>query len=209
MPLNKRDRKIEYSNLFFLTFAKRQRDYSHDMEELNTGKTRLNESKEEFEQFFQESYSVLYYYALRYIPNPEICKDIVSESFYYMWQRIDTFRADTALTYMYTHVHNLCIDYLRYTERKNAHINSYLHMLREWNSEEQKESENRIKTIMKLIEEMPPQTRRIMEQCYVDKKHYKEVAEEEGLSESGVRKHIMRGLDTIRNYFFVKYKKRQ
>lgn len=28
-----------------------------------------------------------------------------------------------------------------------------------------------------------------------------------GLSESGVRKHIMKGLNTIRSYFSIKYKK--
>lgn len=163
--------------------------------------------KKDFEQFFKESYSRLYYYALRYIPDSEICKDLVSDSFHFMWEQIETFRPDTALTYMYTHVQHLCIDYIRRSEMKEANVPSYLSMLREWNAADRQESEERIRIIMHLIENMPPVTRQVMEQCYLYKMKYKEVATMTGLSESGVRKHIMKGLDIIRSYFSVKYKK--
>lgn len=160
-----------------------------------------------FERFFKENYSRLYYYALRYIPDAEICKDLVSDSFHFMWERIETFRTDTALTYMYTHVQHLCIDYIRRSEMKEANVPSYLSMLKEWNATDWQESEERIQTIMRLIEKMPSVTREVMEQCYLYKKKYREVAAMTGLSESGVRKHIMKGLDIIRSYFSVKYKK--
>ncbi len=163
--------------------------------------------RNDFERFFKENYSRLYYYALRFIPDAEICKDLVSDSFHFMWERIETFRADTALTYMYTHVQHLCIDYIRHSEMKEANIPSYLSMLQEWNAPDRQESEERIKVIMRLIEEMPPSTRLVMEQCYLYRKKYREVAEMTGLSESGVRKQIMKGLDIIRSYFSVKYKK--
>jgi len=163
--------------------------------------------KSDFERFFKENYSRLYYYALRFIPDAEICKDLVSDSFRFMWERIDTFRADTALTYMYTHVQHLCIDYIRRSEMKEANMPSYLSMLREWNASDWQESEERIKVIIRLIEGMPPSTRQVMEQCYLYRKKYREVAEMTGLSESGVRKQVMKGLDIIRSYFSVKYKK--
>ena len=114
---------------------------------------------------------------------------------------------DTALTYMYTHLQRLCIDYLRKQERTENNKQSYLSEIRNWNGAEECEKEERIKTIMRLIEQMPPQTRSIMEQCYLEKKTYREVALLTGLTESGVRKHIMKGLNTIREYFSVNYKK--
>ena len=114
-----------------------------------------------------------------------------------MWERIETFRTDTALTYMYTHVQHLCIDYIRRSEMKEANVPSYLSMLKEWNATDWQESEERIQTIMRLIEKMPSVTREVMEQCYLYKKKYREVAALTGLSESGVRKHIMKGLDII------------
>ena len=117
--------------------------------------------KRDFEVFFRESYSCLYYYALHLIPDPELCKA------------------------------------------------SYLHMLQEWNDDERRESEQRIATIMELIARMPALTRTVMEKCYIEKKLYREVAQEVNLTESGVRKHVMKGLDIIRRFFSVKYKKRQ
>lgn len=108
---------------------------------------------------------------------------------------------------MYTHLQRLCIDYLRKQERTENNKQSYLSEVRNWNGAEEREKEERIKTIMRLIEQMPPQTRSIMEQCYLEKKTYREVALLTGLTESGVRKHIMKGLNTIREYFSVNYKK--
>lgn len=44
--------------------------------------------EKEFEEFFQANYSRFYYYALRYIPDSETCKDLVGDSFQFMWERI-------------------------------------------------------------------------------------------------------------------------
>lgn len=163
--------------------------------------------RKNFENFFRENYARFYYYALRFIPEEEACKDLVSDTFSFMWERIENMQMDTALTYMYTHLQRLCIDYLRKQERTENNKQSYLSEVRNWNGAEEREKEERIKTIMRLIEQMPPQTRSIMEQCYLEKKTYREVALLAGLTESGVRKHIMKGLNTIREYFSVNYKK--
>ena len=171
------------------------------------GNSTEDSNKKAFEAFFKESYSTLYYYALHLIPEEETCKDIVGESFFYLWQHIREFRPESALTYMYTHVHHLCIDHIRNTKRRAAHTVSYLRMLQEWNTDERRESERRIATIMELIAHMPPLTRTVMEKCYIEKKMYREVAQEVNLTESGVRKHVMKGLDIIRQHFSVKYKK--
>ena len=163
--------------------------------------------RKNFEIFFRENYARFYYYALRFIPEEEACKDLVSDTFSFMWERIENMQMDTALTYMYTHLQRLCIDYLRKQERTENNKQSYLSEVRNWNGAEEREKEERIKTIMRLIEQMPPQTRSRMEQCYLEKKTYREEALLTGLTESGVRKHIMKGLNTIREYFSVNYKK--
>lgn len=163
--------------------------------------------RKNFEDFFRENYSRFYYYALKFIPEEETCKDLVSDTFSFMWERIDSMQMETALTYMYTHLQRLCIDYLRKQERTESNKQSYLSEIRYWNSKEHHEREERIQTIMQLIKQMPALTRSIMEQCYLEKKTYREVAQQTGLTESGVRKHIMKGLNIIREYFSVKYKK--
>lgn len=168
---------------------------------------RMQYLRMEFEQFYKENWARFYYYALTLIPDDEICKDLVNDSFRYLWERVDMFQPETARTYMYTHVHHLCIDHIRHTKMEENNREQYLNMVREWNDKEHRESEERIRIIMQLIEEMQEPTHTIMEQCYLYKKKYREVAVMVGLSESGVRKHIMKGLNRIRTFFNVKYKK--
>ncbi len=160
-----------------------------------------------FEHFFKNNYSRLYYYALHYISDSEVCKDIVSEAFRYLWEKADVIDPETVLSYMFTHVRNLCIDHLRHIEVEESYAKSYTKMVSEINEEEWEETEIRIKRIMQIIETLPPQTKFIMEQNYLHKMKYKEIAEVMNLTESGVRKHIMKGLDIIRKEFSVKYKK--
>lgn len=162
-----------------------------------------------FERLFKENYTRLYYYALSFIPDPETCKDIVSESFRVLWERFDSIKQETMLSYMFAHVHNLCIDHIRHQEVESSYATSYLKIVSEMSSNDWSEQEEKMERILKIINGLPPQTKFVMEQCYLYKKKYREVAEILGLTESGVRKHIMKGLDTIRNEFSVKYKKRQ
>ena len=161
----------------------------------------------EFEKFYKENYSRFYYYALTLVPDAEICKDLINDSFHYLWERIASFQPQTARSYMYTHVHHLCVDHIRHAQMVENNRDAYLNMVREWNDREHLESEERIRIIMQMIDEMQEPTHTIMEQCYLYKKKYKEVAAMVGLSESGVRKHIMKGLDIIRAFFKVNYKK--
>ena len=100
--------------------------------------------RKNFEIFFRENYARFYYYALRFIPEEETCKDLVSDTFSFMWERIENMQMDTALTYMYTHLQRLCIDYLRKRERTENNKQSYLSEVRYWNGTEDREKEERI-----------------------------------------------------------------
>lgn len=176
--------------------------------EQNHKNDNIPDSKEIFfEKFFRDNYSRLYYYALNFIPEQETAKDIVSDAFRHLWEKTDAIVPETILSYMYTRVRNLCIDHIRHSEVREAFISEHLSTASEMDDESWIETEARIETIMGIIETLPPMTRFIMEQNYLQRKKYKEIAEITEMSESGVRKHIMKGLDVIRAYFSVKYKK--
>lgn len=160
-----------------------------------------------FENFFKENYSRLYYYALHFIPDSEICKDIVSDAFRHLWEKTEEIVPETILSYMYTRIRNLCIDHIRHGEVEESYINEHLKLASEMDDEAWIETEIRIQQIMKIIETLPPMTRFVMEQKYMQRKKYKEIADILEITESGVRKHIMKGLDVIRKEFSVKYKK--
>jgi RNA polymerase sigma factor (sigma-70 family) len=160
-----------------------------------------------FEEFFRQNYSRLYYFALHYINDSEVCKDIVGEAFRFLWEKKSTINAETMLSYMYSHVRSLCVDSIRHSDVEDSNADSYMQMVIEMNEDSWNDMDERLPIILRIIDDMPTQTRFIMEQHYLQKKKYKEICEIVGLTESGVRKHIMKGLDTIRESLNVKYKK--
>lgn len=160
-----------------------------------------------YEDFFKERYTHLYYFALHFVPDTEVAKDIVSEAFRSLWEKIDTINYETMMSYMLTCVRNLCIDHIRHEETKYIYINSYDRLTSELDAEDWSEMDRRCSDVMHELDLLPAKTRFIMEQNYLYKKKYKEIAEMTGLTESGVRKQIMKGLDIIRSKFSVKYKK--
>jgi RNA polymerase sigma-70 factor (ECF subfamily) len=160
-----------------------------------------------FENFFRENYSRLYYYALHFIPDSEICKDIVSDAFRHLWEKAEDVVPQTVLSYMFTYVRNQCIDHIRHSHVEDSYVNEHLNLVSEMDDDAWEDTEGRIEKIMQIIDNLPPLTRLVMEQNYLHRKKYKEIAEMIEISESGVRKHVMKGLEIIRKEFSVNYKK--
>lgn len=161
-----------------------------------------------FEHFYKRNYSRLYYYALHFIQDSEICKDIVNDAFEHLWKkRKEGVVPDTILAYMYNRIRNLCIDYIRHDQVKDSYVEDFLKFSSHMDDNAWEETEERIQKIMQIIETLPPLTRFIMEQNYLRQKKYKDIAEIVGISESGVRKHVMKGLEVIRKAFSINYKK--
>ena len=69
--------------------------------------------EKEFEELFKKNYSKLFYYALDWVEDSEVAKDIVSELFGDTWRRYERLRNERIEAYLYRSVHNLCINYLR------------------------------------------------------------------------------------------------
>ncbi|OJU53837.1 MAG: hypothetical protein BGN96_08970 [Bacteroidales bacterium 45-6] len=160
-----------------------------------------------FEKFFRENYSRFYYYALHFISDPEICKDIVSDAFRHLWEKDGEIIPETLHAYMFNRIRNACIDNIRHTQVEDSYIREHQRLASEMDDESWMESEKRIKRIMEIIEGLPALTRMIMEQNYLHQKKYKEMADMFEMSESGIRKHVMKGLEIIRKEFSVNYKK--
>jgi len=152
----------------------------------------------DFERFFKDNYARYFYFALQFIPNPEECKDIVSDAFEYAWK--ETARGNRNVVnwnnYMYSCIRNKCIDYIRHKMVEEKHAAFYLQMYQEGTDYE--ELDERIRTMYRMLDDLAPKTRLILRECYLHKKSYKEVAEELGVTTDAVKKHIVKALKTLR-----------
>lgn len=159
-----------------------------------------------FEGLFHRNYQRLFLYATYLMRSNEMAKDIVSEAFSRAWERYAEIDANKLEAFLMVAVRNRCLDLLR--QKKTAYEYKEAQLLAEEIAEDgDTEYDERLDKVLDLINNMPAQTQFVIRQCYLEEKSYKDVAEIMNISTSGVKKHIMKGLNIIREYFSVNYKK--
>ncbi len=159
----------------------------------------------DFGRFFKEGYSRFYYFAYQMVSNEEVCRDIVSDAFSQAWDVFQTGKVTNWNSYMYTLVRNKCVDYIRYETAKEHYADFYLHTFSE-EDEEEDEMQEQIEIMYRMMEEFTPQTAKVLELCYFQKKTYKQAADELGISTSAIKKHIVAALKAFREEIAKKTK---
>ena len=159
--------------------------------------------KASFEQLFRDNYGKAYYLALRILHDDEASKDVVADAFELVWRRLQASDVDKLSSYLLTAVKNVCLDYIRKQNIRNRYVQASVQAVGKlsFNPEEVDLHEEKIQTIMRSLDELTPRTQQIVTMCYVQRKKYREVAEELGISESAVKKHIMQALSYMRQKF--------
>ena len=159
--------------------------------------------KASFEQLFRDNYGKAYYLALRILHDDEASKDVVADAFELVWRRLQDSDVDKLSSYLLTAVKNVCLDYIRKQNIRSRYVQASVQAVgkQSFNPEEVDLHEEKIQTIMRSLDELTPRTQQIVAMCYVQRKKYREVAEELGISESAVKKHIMQALSYMRQKF--------
>lgn len=156
------------------------------------------EDKTEFDQLFKQYYPQLYYYAFSFVNNIETSKDIASDAFESVWQNFSQINKGTVTAYLYTFVRNKCIDYLRHQNIHEQYVELYTDITQHYVEQEYNEMDEKVASIRKAMLKLTPHTRHILEECYVQRKKYQEVADELNISTNAVKKHIIKALQVIR-----------
>lgn len=153
----------------------------------------------EFEGFFKENYSKIYYLALSLLHDEEAARDIVSDSFEYLFTHQAHLQLSEACNYLFVSVRHRCADYYR-KQAVHQRYSNYITYTSDKVDESMGflEHEEQVGQILKLMEYLSPRTREILEAHYLNGKKYSEVAVEFGISESAVKKHIMQALKFFR-----------
>ena len=155
---------------------------------------------------FKEYYPQLYYYAYHLINDIEASTAIVSDAFEFLWNNYGKVNKVTVKSYLYTYVRNKSIDYLRHQNVHQQFVQLYTNLTQDYVETDYQEWDEKMLAIQKAMQKLTPHTKHILEECYVEKKKYQEVAEELNISVSAVRKHIVKALQTIRKECLINHK---
>lgn len=157
--------------------------------------------EKEFKRLFREYYPQLYAFTFGMVKDEEACRDIIGDAFEKLWTQLDDIEDGNERAFLYRVIRNKCIDRIRNNVSRQRYEIFYKGIYGDEADDSGirlKETENRIEKMYQLINTLTPQTRRVLDGCYFQGKHYAEVAEELGISTSTVKKHIVQALRILR-----------
>ena len=155
-----------------------------------------------FELLFRDNDPRLYHYALDWVEDEDQAKDIVGSLMSDLWDQRSTWHPENETAYMFGALRNRCINHLKKKIREREILNEYLEEKISMIDEDIDSHEENLKRLERIMQTLPPKTRRIVELCYLDGKKYKEAAELTGTTPGMVHKHISKALAIFREKFF-------
>ena len=162
-------------------------------------------TNEELSELFRASYPRLYRVAYSLLADAEESRDVVHDT---IADLLDKHRLtpDVGEALLVTAVRNRALDLLRHRRVEDEARQALLHEYQ--TSTTDTASEERIREIRHYIEtELTPQTRRVLQLCYDEKKTYQEAANLLDISVQAINKHISQALRKLREEFNSKNRK--
>lgn len=170
---------------------------------------------EAFEFLFNSYYPRLRGYAVRFVKDDEMVRDIIQESFLKFWEKRDLIEAVSLSSLLFAMVRNACLNYLKHQQLVEQHSLEYLDAavgreeLYYWDfnlnpeySLLYKELQEQINLVMN---DLPPRCREVFEMSRFKKMKNREIADALQISTTAVEKHIAKALARFSIHFKDKY----
>ncbi len=158
------------------------------------------DKREVFGRIFKAQYPGLYYYALQLLKDAEASRDIVSDTFARVWNDFDSCELQTLPAFLLKTVRNRCLDHLRHDAVHAQYADYYLRAVDECYVSGDENTE-RQRLVGEMLDLLPETTRHVLEECYLNHKKYREVAEEMNVCQETVKRHIMKALKLLREHY--------
>jgi RNA polymerase sigma-70 factor, Bacteroides expansion family 1 len=156
------------------------------------------QAEKELKELMNKYYSQLCVVSVQYTDSLEIAEDIVQDVFLRFWEENKLLSAETnPKAYLFRSVRNASIDYIR---KNNYRVFIDIEETNLISDEEINEEElsSQYERLYRIISQLSPQERAVLNAIVVENKRYKEVAEEMNISVNTVKTYFARALRTLR-----------
>lgn len=170
---------------------------------------------EAFREVFRLLYPRLKGYSRLFIKNNNEVEDIIQESFLVLWEHrncIDVYKSIES--FIFVIVRNRCLNYLKSKSLIAERLQiedidfselQYLYQLDFEGREEKSMEEMLIESFQKAVDELPPKMKTVFIRCKLKGEKQKAVAEDLGISQKMVEKHISKAKSHIHDKLLVLY----
>jgi RNA polymerase sigma-70 factor (ECF subfamily) len=156
-----------------------------------------------YEELFRTHFAALCYFARKYVPDQDVCKEIVHIVFVNIWEKKEEFDFEkSAKSYLFTAVYNRCMNYIRDQKKFVRHDDPTFDRDNSENTLnvdylEAAELESRI---WKIINSLPEKCREIFILNRFEGKKYAEIADNLQISVKTVETQMSKALKILRDH---------
>lgn len=160
-------------------------------------------NEQAFEQLFRAQYPILCGYARKYLDDSDQAEEVVQEMFFNFWQKREKVEINISLeAYLFRSVRNSCLNYLKHLKIREEHR---LATTEEIRRKEQEVQDNVValelqEKIENVIDQLPPERKRIFKMSRYEELKYKEIAEKLNLSVKTVEAQMSKALKYLRQH---------
>ena len=164
--------------------------------------------RESFKVIFEHFYPILCNYSLRYLKDPDLARDLVSDVFFKLWKKRETIVIKSSLSaYFFAAVRNSVYNYFRDHTSEFTGIENHQIQSTHSRPDELFEFEEINRNIQSAIEKLPSQCKKVFLLNRYEGKKYKEIALQLNISQKAVEAQISRALKflnaEVRDYLFL------
>lgn len=158
--------------------------------------------KKSFEALFRKHFRGLTYFALEYVKDGDIAREIVQDVFAGLWEKRNSIRLDRSpAAYLGTSVKNRSLNYLRDHKKFDQEILEMegLDASYHYREHDHLVTEELRERIEKATSELPEKCREVFLKNRVEQKKYQEIADELGISLKTVEAQMSKALRIMRD----------
>ncbi len=155
-----------------------------------------------YRQLFERFYRKLVIFAMKYIGDREVARDLVQDLFLGIYESRQSISIQTSLrSYLYSAMKNRCLNHIKHRAVREKHASMIIHS----GKGEDEELEELIETtelearIFKIVSKLPHRCRHIFILSRVDGKRNREIADDLNLSIRTVETQISKALKSLRD----------
>lgn len=157
--------------------------------------------KQDFENLYQEYYQGIFGFVKSYVKSADVAEDITQDLFLNIIEREDPEAPiENIKSYLFTSAKNRSLNYLKKAS-KDLQVKEALYRQYETlhgSLEEDIADLEYQKLLNKYLENLSPQNSTVFKLCREKGKSYQEAAEELGISQSAVKKHMVKSMKILK-----------
>ncbi|MCF0244328.1 MAG: sigma-70 family RNA polymerase sigma factor [Bacteroidaceae bacterium] len=157
----------------------------------------IETKEQEFRRFFDTNYDRIFCYAHHLLRDQEQARDIASAVFCQIWESYHDYDMLPSPSTLLVYTRNRCYDSFRHEQTVRKYEAAALKTI-EHVYTDSSEIIEMDKLVRKMLDTLKEPTRYILEQCFLNKKKYAEVAEELNVHKDTIKRHIMKALKFLR-----------